>query len=97
MRPLLAWRRCVTYAAFAVGDSITAVWYLQVRETLAQFVSTPEAPVTKDDIILSSGCSHALQMAIEVIGNDGDNILVPRPGFPLYSTLMKPIGIEVCF
>lgn len=68
---------------------------MQVREALARHVTTPEAPVNADDFILTSGCSHALQLAIEAIANEGDNILVPQPGFPLYSTLMRPHGIEV--
>ncbi len=67
----------------------------QVRQALAAHVTCPEAPITADDIILTSGCSHALQMAIEAVGNTGDNILVPRPGFPLYATLMKCHGVEV--
>jgi tyrosine aminotransferase len=71
-----------------------AVGIQSVREVLARFVTTPEAPVTAEDLILTSGCSHSLQMVIEAIANPGDNILVPKPGFPLYATLMRPHGIE---
>lgn len=46
---------------------------------------------------MTNGCSHALQMAIEVIANAGDNILIPAPGFSLYSTLTRSQGIEVSF
>uniref|UniRef100_A0A914XN64 Tyrosine aminotransferase n=1 Tax=Plectus sambesii TaxID=2011161 RepID=A0A914XN64_9BILA len=71
-----------------------AVGLVEVREALARHVTTPEAPVTAEDFILTSGCSHALELAIEGMANAGDNILVPRPGFPLYTTLMRPHGIE---
>lgn len=64
------------------------------REAVARRYSHPAAPITANDVILASGCSHALQMAIEGIANLGDNILIPHPGFPLYSTLCKPLGIE---
>uniref|UniRef100_A0A1I7Y641 Tyrosine aminotransferase n=1 Tax=Steinernema glaseri TaxID=37863 RepID=A0A1I7Y641_9BILA len=71
-----------------------AVGTLEAREAIAQQYSLPEAPINADDVILASGCSHALQLAIEALANAGDNILCPQPGFPLYSTLCRPHGIE---
>ncbi|VDM70772.1 unnamed protein product [Strongylus vulgaris] len=71
-----------------------AVGALAAREAVAAKYSHPEAPINADDVILASGCSHALQMAIEGLANPGDNILIPQPGFPLYSTLCRPHGIE---
>jgi hypothetical protein len=34
--------------------------------------------ITSDDVIIASGCSSAVEMAISVLLNEGDNILVPR-------------------
>jgi tyrosine aminotransferase len=48
-------------------------------------------------VILTSGCSHALEMCIDCMADAGDNILVPRPGFPLYVTLCQSLGIEPRF
>lgn len=70
-----------------------AIGFPEVRQALAEFVSLPEAPVTAEDLVLTSGCSHALELAIEAIADPGQNILVPRPGFPLYATLMNPLGV----
>ena len=50
--------------------------------------------ITADDVIIDSGCSCSLDMSICAIANAGDNILVPRPGFPLYKTLANGLGIE---
>lgn len=47
------------------------------------------------DVILASGCSQAIDLAISVLCNPGDNILVPCPGFSLYKTLAVSMGIEV--
>jgi len=47
------------------------------------------------DIILASGCSGAIDLAISVLTNRGQNILLPRPGFSLYRTLAVSLGIEV--
>ena len=49
------------------------------------------------DVILCSGCSCALDLCISVLANPGQNILVPRPGFPLYRTLAEGLGIETKF
>lgn len=36
---------------------------------------------------LASACSGALEIAFAAIANEGDNILIPSPGFSLYQTL----------
>lgn len=48
------------------------------RRAVATYSSRPGAEVTEDDIILASGCSGALELAISVLVNEGENILVPR-------------------
>lgn len=52
-------------------------------------------PPSLQDVILTSGCSQAIDLAISVLCNPGDNILVPCPGFSLYKTLAVSMGIEV--
>lgn len=46
------------------------------------------------DVILTSGCSHALEMCILVLADTGQNILIPRPGFSIYRTLAESLRIE---
>jgi len=46
-------------------------------------------------VILASGCSQAIELAISVLCNPGDNILIPCPGFSLYKTLAVSMGIQV--
>ena len=43
---------------------------------------------------MACGCSGALDLCITTLGNDGQNILIPRPGFGLYSCLSVPRGVE---
>ncbi|VDK27931.1 unnamed protein product, partial [Gongylonema pulchrum] len=71
-----------------------AVGIWEAREAIASHFTHPDAPVRADSVLLTSGCSHALKMAIEALANPGDNILVPAPGFSLYSTLIRPLNIE---
>lgn len=72
-----------------------SVGYLKSREAVSNFYSCPQAPLEAEDVILTSGCSQAIDLAISVLCNPGDNILVPCPGFSLYKTLAVSMGIEV--
>ena len=65
------------------------------REAVAEHVAVPGASdLTADDVILCSGCSCALDLCITSLADPGQNILVPRPGFPLYGTLAHGLGIK---
>uniref|UniRef100_A0A8C4LZL9 Tyrosine aminotransferase n=1 Tax=Equus asinus TaxID=9793 RepID=A0A8C4LZL9_EQUAS len=65
------------------------------REEIASYYHHPEAPLEAKDVILTSGCSQAIELCLAVLANPGQNILVPRPGFALYRTLAESMGIEV--
>lgn len=41
-----------------------------------------------------SGASHALDLCIALLGGHGKNMLMPKPGFPLYKTLCASYGVE---
>jgi tyrosine aminotransferase len=47
------------------------------------------------DVYVASGCSGALEIAINGIVNPGDNLLVPNPAFPLYQVLAESHGASV--
>ncbi|KAJ1967578.1 hypothetical protein IWQ62_001770 [Dispira parvispora] len=65
------------------------------RAAVARKFHTPDAPLTPDDVILTSACSGALEMAIGSLADPGQNILVPLPGFPLYKTLAQSRGVDI--
>merc|ERR1719220_2634713 len=67
---------------------------IEARTAVANHISVPGGEVTSDDVILCSGCSCALDIAISTLADDGQNILVPRPGFPLYTTLSAGLGTQ---
>uniref|UniRef100_A0A3B1JHT1 Tyrosine aminotransferase n=1 Tax=Astyanax mexicanus TaxID=7994 RepID=A0A3B1JHT1_ASTMX len=72
-----------------------SIGYLKSREAVANFYSHPGAPLEAKDVILTSGCSQAIELAITALCNPGDNILVPCPGFSLYKTLAVSLGIQI--
>ncbi|KAJ9106160.1 hypothetical protein QFC21_001303 [Naganishia friedmannii] len=48
-----------------------------------------------EDVTLTHGTSHALDMCFSVMASAEQNVLIPRPGFPAYETLLGAIGCEV--
>lgn len=72
-----------------------SIGYLSSREEVASYYHCPEAPLEAKDVILTSGCSQAIELCLAVLANPGQNILIPRPGFSLYRTLAESMGIEV--
>jgi len=71
-----------------------SIGYKEAREAVAEFITAETAPVNADDICLACGCSDALNLAITVLANPGDNILMPRPGFSIYKTFCGSLGVE---
>lgn len=68
------------------------------RQAVAKFYSRPEQNViyNSQDIYLTSGCSQALDLCIMALASKGKNILIPRPGFSIYKTLIgtNDIGVK---
>jgi tyrosine aminotransferase len=65
--------------------------YLEARKAVAEHIGDGIGP---EDVILCSGCSCSLDLCISAVANPGQNILVPLPGFPLYTTLANGLGIK---
>ena len=59
--------------------------------------STEEAPFTASDVWLTFGVSGALYTSIGSLCEKGENILAPRPGFPLCKTICENLGVDVKF
>lgn len=67
------------------------------KKAVADYLARDNVHPRNDDIILCSGCSSSLEMCITVLadGSKDHNILIPRPGFPIYQTLAECIGVQV--
>ncbi|XP_072762193.1 tyrosine aminotransferase [Anoplolepis gracilipes] len=69
--------------------------YQRAREAVAEYSSNEFVKIDPKDVILCSGCSCALDLCITVLAREGQNILIPRPGFSIYRTLAEGLGITV--
>jgi alanine-synthesizing transaminase len=48
--------------------------------------------VTVDDVYLGNGASELIQMSMQALLNDGDEVLIPAPDFPLYTAVVGLSG-----
>jgi len=69
--------------------------YPDARKSVAETHTSESAPLEMKDVFLTSGCSHALEMAFAALADEGMNVLLPKPGFSLYKTICDSKGIEV--
>ncbi|XP_040376492.1 nicotianamine aminotransferase 1-like [Oryza brachyantha] len=50
--------------------------------------------VSPADVVLTAGCNHAIEIMMSVLASPGANVLLPRPGYPLYASRAALSGLE---
>ena len=48
--------------------------------------------VTLDDVYLGNGATELIAMSINALLNDGDEVLMPAPDYPLWTAVGRPVG-----
>lgn len=84
------------YDCLESNDSRTYAFsngHVEARQAVAEY-SAHQGEVTAEDVILSNGCAHAVEMVVATLAESGNNILIPRPGYLLYKTVGEGLGIE---
>lgn len=87
-------RYCECIRSFDANGYAMSMGSVEARTAVANRYSTIDAPLSATDVFLAGGASGALELAIGAIANEGDNLLLPRPGFPLFVTIAQNYGIE---
>ncbi len=59
------------------------------RDAIAAKYSMPNFQLNAEDVFIASGCSDALLLIIHSVVAEGHNLLVPAPGFGLYTTVSQ--------
>eukprot|EP00759_Apiculatamorpha_spiralis_P039013 PhF_6_TR37904/c0_g2_i5/m.56618/K00815/TAT; tyrosine aminotransferase len=69
--------------------------HIDARKAVAQrLTSRGYMTYTENDVAMFCGASGALDIAIRVLANPGDNILIPSPGFSLYAVVCQNGDIQ---
>lgn len=51
--------------------------------------------LSPDDVYVTAGCTQAIEVAISILAAPNANILVPRPGFPIYELCASFRNVEI--
>ena len=65
---------------------------LEAREAVAAENTKRGWPITADRIVLSQGSSEGIDFALTALADPGDEVLLPRPTYPLYTAVSHKIG-----
>jgi len=66
------------------------------RQAIVQYYCERGEEVEADAIFLTAGTSEAYSILFKLLGNPGDEILIPRPGYPLLSYLASFDSLQPC-
>ena len=69
---------------------------LDARRAIAAHHSVPgHPPLDPEHVIVTNGCSGALELVLASLLDPGTSLLVPQPGFPLYEEIAVSNGANV--
>jgi alanine-synthesizing transaminase len=62
------------------------------REAAAADFGARGVPVSADRVLITSGTSEGIELALTAIVDEGEDVLVPSPTYPLYTAVLAKIG-----
>jgi alanine-synthesizing transaminase len=65
---------------------------LEAREAVAEDCATRGMPVSADRVLITTGTSEAIDIALNALVDEGDEVLVPTPTYPLYTAVLAKIN-----
>ena len=70
---------------------------LSAREAVAADFAARGVPIVPDRVLLTSGASEGIELALNALANPGDEVLVPMPTYPLYTAVLAKISARAVF
>jgi len=62
------------------------------REAVAAYATRLGCPTEIDDVVVTAGASEAADLLLTALLDEGDEVLVPAPGYPIYPAILSKLG-----
>lgn len=86
----------VEAVARALRDSFTGYTHSaglhEAREAVASYATALGAPTALEHVLITSGASEAADLVLTALVNEGDEVLLPAPGYPIYPAILNKLG-----
>jgi len=67
----------------------------QLREVIADYISkTRNIKVDPDEVVVMPGGKPIIYYSIHALVNEGDEVIYPNPGFPIYESVINFVGAK---
>jgi len=67
------------------------------RRAIAAEYTRCGMPVTPDRVVVTSGTSEGIELALSTLADAHDEVLVPTPTYPLYTAVLAKIGAKAVY
>jgi aspartate/methionine/tyrosine aminotransferase len=68
---------------------------MELREVIAQYVSgTRRVNVTPEEVVVVPGGKPIIFFSILALAEEGDEVIYPNPGFPIYESMINYVGAK---
>jgi len=74
-----------------------SVGILAAREAVATECARRGMAVSPERVIVTSGTSEGIELALTALAEAGDEVLIPVPTYPLYTAVLAKIGARAVF
>lgn len=64
----------------------------EAKEAVALYATTLGAQTEPTDVLMTSGASEAADLLLTALVEEGDEVLLPAPGYPLYPAILNRLG-----
>src|SRR5690606_28768722 len=69
-----------------------SIGILSAREAVAADYTKRGMQVSPDHVVLTSGTSEGIELTLGALADEGDEVLVPTPTYPLYTAVLAKLG-----